>query len=239
MRPLPGPLVSSRSSSMRPPMSFKSETPKAFAIRFFEPKALMRSGWSLPWTSWKRRAGPVRFMTRSEISVISNFALTGSRTSTSSPPRRSSFTNSCRLLAGTRHLLYRSPDAPLRTLFALTGDYAQELGQVRCPEPCGDRTSAGDLAGAIPNHAASHTDEARFVQSRYRLDRPSVSVIPNEDRVVGRHSGRVVRPEPLLQISQSLGDDPASMISRTWQTPSGVRKHLPERDLRRTAYGLH
>src|SRR5829696_8914736 len=102
-------------------------------------------------------------MTRSAISVISNFALTGSRTSTSSPPRLSSFTNSCRLSAGTCHLPNHHPDTFLRTLFVVIGAYAEKPGQVRNPEFRRDRASARDLTGAVPDQAARHSDEAWFV----------------------------------------------------------------------------
>src|SRR5919112_510784 len=140
-------------------------------------------------------------MTRSAISVISNFALTGSCTSTSSFSLRRVFTNSCRLSADTLHLLYRGPDALLRTVFVFAGDDTEQLGQVRCPEACGDGSSARDLAGSVPNHAARHPDEARLVQPRDGLNRQGVGVVAYEDSVVGRRHGRVVRPEPLLQIA--------------------------------------
>src|SRR5215210_5825514 len=206
MRPLPGPLVSSRRSSMRPPISLRSSTPSAFAMRFLEPKALMRSGWSLPWTLWKRRAGPVLFMTRSAISVISNFALTGSRTSTSSFSLRRTLTNSCRLFAVTLHLPYGGPDALLRALLVFTRDNTEELGQMRRPEREGDDASARNLAGPIPDHTARHPDKARLVEPRYGLYRQGVGVVADEDRIVRRRPGCVVRPEPLLQIPQGLGD---------------------------------
>src|SRR5919199_5318294 len=238
MRTLPGPLVSSKRSSMRRPTSLRSSTPKALAIRFFEPKAFMRSGKSLPFTLWKRRAGPVRFMTRSAISVISNFALTGSRTSTSSPSLRKELTNSCRLLVGTFDLPYRVPDAGFGTLLVLTGDDAEELRQMWRPEFQRDRVAAYDLTGSVPDHTSRHPDEARLVQPRYGLDRPGISVVPNEYRLVVRGPGCIMHFKPLLQISQCLGDNLAPVVLAR-QASCGAQKDLLERNFRCPAGGLH
>src|SRR5215204_3827209 len=165
-------------------------------------------------------------MTRSAISVISNFALTGPRTSTSSPSLRKRPTNSCRLFAGTINLLYRGPDPSLGTLLALTGDDSEELRQMRCPDLYRDRVAARDLAGPVPNHVARHPDEAWLVQPRYRLDRPSISVVPNEYRLVRRHPGRVVCPESILQVSQSLSDGFAPVVLRNGQAFRSTQKDL-------------
>src|ERR687893_2884520 len=100
-------------------------------------------------------------MTRSAISGISNFALTGSRTSTSSPCLRRDATNSCRLFIGTSNLPYRDPDAFLRAPLVFTGDNTEELGQVRHPEGEGDSPSTRYLTGPVPDHTARHPDEAR------------------------------------------------------------------------------
>src|SRR3712207_2209954 len=144
---------------------------------------------------------------RSAISVISNLALTGSRTSTSSPSLRNDFTNSCKLFAGTLYLPYSGLDAGRGAFFAFARDDAQELRQVRHPELQRDGVAARDLTRPIPDHAARHPDEAWLVQARYGLDRPGIGVVPDEDRVIGRGPGRVVRLEPLRSEERRVGKE--------------------------------
>src|SRR5918997_5302948 len=180
-------------------------------------------------------------MTRSAISVISNFAFTGSRTSTSSPRLRRSFTNSCRLFTGTAHLPRRGLDALLRALLVFAGDYAEELREVRRPQRDGDRAPARDLTRAVPDHAARHPDEARLVEPRYGLDRQSVRVVSDQDRIVSRRPAVVVCPEPFLQVPQSLGDDPSTRVpsGRSRQSSRGTQEDTPQRVLRCTPPRVH